>query len=234
MVDEIAPAAPGGQRQNQDLGGSDFTTQSDNKHPRLAAAKNRNLVLEQIAVKWSARGLYQTQCQAMIALLCQMNVTRRPELQSPAEWLADYESSPVPTRDGHRDGAVIVQVKPVVSIFEYAGFYTRTDQRGKGRLVLELIDIQSGQSLPAFFNVNITYQRGPMAGQNFKVGRNGRFWLYPRSKFALFWLSTVGQTDKWSRVYRQLNRLKAYRFTGVVRRTDTYCQIIDLQAFEDG
>jgi len=114
-------------------------------------------------------------------------------------------------------------------LFEFVGYSTRADQRGKGRVVLHLYDVDTGEILPAFFNVNITYQRGPLAGQNFKIGRNGRFWVYPRSKFATFWLDNFGCVAQWSIVWRQVNRLKPFRFSGDVKRCQKYNQIINLE-----
>jgi len=115
------------------------------------------------------------------------------------------------------------------NLFEFESYSTRADQRGKGRLVLHFYDVDTGEMMPAFFNANIHYQRGPMAGQNFKIGRNCRFWVYPRSKFALFWLDTFGGVGKWSIVYRQLNRIKRIRFSGEVKRSEKYKQIINLK-----
>ena len=121
----------------------------------------------------------------------------------------------------------------VEKIYRYEGYSTRSDKRGKGRLILSFSDTETGEVIPAFFNINIDYQRGPMAGQNFKIGRNGRFWVYPGSKFASFWLDAVGVTDKWSRVYRQMTRLKPVRFSGDVQRSETYHQITHLMRVQE-
>ncbi len=151
-----------------------------------------------------------------------MHASSRVQDQTVEEWLSEYDSNTRPTTAGKcATGAK--------NLYQFDGYLTRADQRGKGRLVLDFSDIDTGEVIPAFFNVNIDYQRGPMAGQNFKIGRNGRFWVYPRSKFALFWLDTFGSTGKWSRVYRQLNRLKPIRFSGDVKRSEKYRQIINLK-----
>jgi len=118
------------------------------------------------------------------------------------------------------------------ALYQFRGYLTRKDKRGKGRLVLELVSNDTGELIVCYFNVNITYQRGPNKGKYFKTGRNGRFWVYPGSNFALFWLETFGKTDKWSRVYRQLNQLKAIRFSGTIKISSTYQQITDLTAVE--
>ena len=150
----------------------------------------------------------------------------RAQSQSNDEWLAEYDS--VTTFSGREVGMPSGgQPKPEnlgSGLYSYSGYKTRP-----GRLVLDLTDIETGEVLPAFFNVNTTYQRGPMSGQNFKTGSKGRFWLYPKSKFALLWLDTFGQTDKWSRIYRQMNRLNEIQFTGRVQSAATYHQVVDLK-----
>ena len=69
-------------------------------------------------------------------------------------------------------------------LYRFLRYSTRKDMRGKGRLVIELISDDTGELIQAYFNVNITYQRGPKKGDYFKTGLNGRFWVYPGSKFA--------------------------------------------------
>jgi len=115
-------------------------------------------------------------------------------------------------------------------LYRFQGYSTRRDKHGKGRLVLELVSNDTGEITMSYFNVNITYQRGPKQGKYFKTGRSGRFWVYAGSKFALFWLATFGKTDKWSRLYRQMNRLKSIRFSGVIKILPTCHQITDLTA----
>ncbi len=60
-----APTAQGGQELNQDRRISKFS----NKSPKAPIGVNREKVLEEIAIKWSAMGLYQSPTRAMIALL---------------------------------------------------------------------------------------------------------------------------------------------------------------------
>ena len=66
-MNEIAPAAHGGQRQNQDRRGSDFTIPWTHHAP--PGIRQRQLVLESIANKWTARGYYETPCKALFVLL---------------------------------------------------------------------------------------------------------------------------------------------------------------------
>jgi len=148
--------------------------------------------------------------------------TKRVQDQTVQEWVADYDP----------DTALPAAENPTIEAnhrFEFESYSTRTDERGSGRLLLHFYDVDTGEIIPAFFNVNITHQRGPKAGQNFKIGRAGRFWVYPKSKFAIFWLDTFDGFDEWSKVCRQLNRLKTFRFSGNVKRNKKYNQIINLE-----
>ena len=107
-----------------------------------------------------------------------------------------------------RDRIAVIKPKLVealeqeITLYQFRGYLTRKDKRGQGRLVLELVSNDTGEILSCYFNVNITHQRGPNKGKYFKTGRKGQFWVYPGSNFALFWLETFGNTDKWSRIYR--------------------------------
>ena len=60
-MNEIPSATKGGQRANQYLSGSDYTQPQTIKH--------RQLILEQIAVRWHSRGFYRTPTRALLALL---------------------------------------------------------------------------------------------------------------------------------------------------------------------
>ena len=113
--------------------------------------------------------------------------------------------------------------------YRYMGYSTRRDSRGKGRLVLEFVSDDTGEITSAFFNANITYQRGPKTGEYFPTGRNERFWVWPNSKFARFWTQTIGQPAKCSTLYRQMGHLKPFRFHGEIKIAETYQQINNLK-----
>ena len=68
-----------------------------------------------------------------------------------------------------------------------------------------------------------------MKGEYFKTGHHGRFWILPRSKFAAFWINTIGQPERWSPVYRQMNHLKQFEFTGGEKQLPTYKQLTDVR-----
>ncbi len=114
-------------------------------------------------------------------------------------------------------------------LYRFLDYSTRKDKRGKGRLVMELISDDTGEVIQGYFNVNITYQRGEKKGEYFKTGRNGRFWVFTGSKFADFWIQSVGQPEKWSTLYRQLKRLKPSYFSGEIKRSESYQQLINIK-----
>jgi len=143
---------------------------------------------------------------------------------------ASYNGSPEGYRTELRAEAAPNFKPSERSLYRFVGYSTRKDERGKGRLVLALVSDETGELIPAFFNCNITYQRGPKKDDYFEVGRGGRFWLKPGSNFALFWLATFGKTEKWSRIYRQLNRLKPISLSGSIKKAATYDQVVNLKA----
>ncbi len=115
------------------------------------------------------------------------------------------------------------------NIYQYIGYRTRKDQRGKGRLEIELVSLGTGEAVKAYFNIEITYQRGGSKGKYYQTGRNGRFWPKPYSKFSKFWEQTFGVPDRWSTVYRQMSKMKSLYFIGNLQTMPTYRQIVDLR-----
>ncbi len=114
-------------------------------------------------------------------------------------------------------------------LYRYQGYSTRKDKHGKGRLVIEFISVDTGELLQAYFNVNITQQRGPKKGDYFKTGRNGRFWVLPRSKFTTLWIQAIGQPDKLSTLYRQMSHLKPLYFSGEIKSSTSYQQLVNIK-----
>ncbi len=114
-------------------------------------------------------------------------------------------------------------------LYLYQGYSTRKDKFGKGRLAIEFISVDTGELLQAYFNVNITQQRGPKKGEYFKTGRNGRFWVFRGSKFATFWIQAIEQPDKLSTLYRQMSRLKPLYFSGEIKSSTSYRQLINIK-----
>ena len=114
-------------------------------------------------------------------------------------------------------------------IYRYQGYSTRKDKHSKGRLVIEFSSVDTGELIQAYINVNITYQRGPKKGDYFKTGRNGRFWVFPGSKFATFWIQAIGQPDKLSTLYRQMSHLKPLYFSGEIKSSTSYQQLSNIK-----
>lgn len=154
--------------------------------------------------------------------------------QSDDEWLSAFEGTPFI----EQSEAVITpatfdnnDVNPDIEnvIYQYHGYSTRKDKRGVGRLVIEFTDQYTGEIIPSYFNVNIKYLRGDKKGQYFKTGNKGRFLVLPKSKFAAFWIRSFGQPDRLSKLYRKMNHLREYGFTGVIVKTETYTHLIDVR-----
>ncbi len=143
--------------------------------------------------------------------------------QSNEEWLNDYE--------GH---AATPRYSPPVKqlhtpLYSFLSYSTRKDKLGKGRLVLELVNDDTGEIVDVYFNVNIQYQRGNKKGQYFRTGDSGRFWVLPKSKFAKFWIEAIGMPERFSILYRQMGRLKPLSFTGKLDFKPTYKQLLDIK-----
>jgi len=118
---------------------------------------------------------------------------------------------------------------PRKGLYRYQCHSTRKDKHGKGRLVIEFISVDTGELLQAYFNVNITCQRGAKKGEYFKTGRNGRFWVFPGSKFATLWIQAIGQPDKLSTLYRQMSHLKPLYFSGELKSSTSYQQLVNIK-----
>ena len=114
-------------------------------------------------------------------------------------------------------------------LYRFESYSTRKDQRGKGRLVMELISEDTGELILAYFNVNITYQRGANKSNYFKTGLNGRFWVSSNSKFGKFWKQAIGQPDRWSTLYRQMSHLKPLYFSGEIIEKANYQELINIK-----
>jgi hypothetical protein len=161
--------------------------------------------------------------------------------QTTEEWLRDYDPAAPTIRTGKSPVEAphsVAKESPIstpsetvsnAGLYRYRGFSTRRDERGKGRLMLDMANIETGEIYTAFFNCNVTYQRGGNRNKFFKTGRKGRFWVYPGSKFAKLWLQAVGEPERWSIIYRQMRRLESISFVGQVKNGTSYQQVCDLK-----
>lgn len=85
------------------------------------------------------------------------------------------------------------------------------------RLVFALVDINTGEEVDVFFNVDIKKQRGQ--GEH-RTGEGGQFFPLKHSKFRKFWMDTVKKEPyRWSRVHKEIRpRLKDLLFTGDLKQ----------------
>lgn len=122
--------------------------------------------------------------------------------QSVDEWLAEYGGEPAPS------------TTPAEPILIYDTHRTTKN----GHLVLAFIDKETGEEVCAFFNVDVTIQRGANKGKSYRTGHRGQFLPKPRSKFRKFWMDVVGtEPNRWAKVYKELRpRLKDLELTAEV------------------
>ena len=115
--------------------------------------------------------------------------------------------------------------------YSFISYMTRKDSRGKGRLVLDLRCNDTGEVVHAYFNVEIKSQRkgNVKKGDYFKTGDKCQFWILPRCKFAIFWLQLFGQPERWSTVYKKMNYLKQFDYTGKLKIAKTYTELTDIR-----
>jgi len=100
------------------------------------------------------------------------------------------------------------------------------------RLVLALVNINTGEEADTFFNVDINIQRGQ--GKH-ETGEGGQFFPPKKSKFRKFWMSAVKQKPyRWSRVHKEIkSRLKDLLFTGDLKQAwrsngEPYMKLINI------
>jgi len=181
-------------------------------------------------IRGKARSL---NCQADMRNLVNSPSRTRPQDQSNEEWLSDHcrgkplpksaTATPINTR---RPIAIQSHQAP---LYRYLGYSTRKDSLGKGRLVLELADGNTGEIANVYFNVEIQWQRGKQKGHYFPTGDNGRFWVLPKSKFGKFWIHAIGRPEKFSILYKCMGRLKPLQFTGQLDIRPTYRQLLNFK-----
>ena len=104
-----------------------------------------------------------------------------------------------------------------------------------GRLVITCTSVNSGIMGDAFFNVDITKQRG--SGKH-RTGKNGQFYPAPDSNFRRFWMDAVKKPPiRWSTVHKEMrSKLKGLVFEGETRDCyrssgEPYIQLINLKYF---
>ena len=108
-----------------------------------------------------------------------------------------------------------------------------------GSVVLSFL--LGSQEFDAFFNCDITRQRGPKKGQCYETGFGGQFLPPKRGKFCAFWMETVGsRPPRWAAVHKALRpRLKGMQFEGetvLAKKKDgqTYSKLLSVKRWDCG
>ena len=154
--------------------------------------------------------------------------------QSNEEWVSALEGRPFIEQPAQVITPAVCNnygVNPATErgLYQYYRYSTKKDKRGKGRLVIEFTDHYTGEIIKSYFNVNIKYQRSNKKGEYFKTGKNGRFLVLPESKFATFWIRSFGHPDRLSKLYRKMNHLKQFGFTGTEVKAENYTHLVDIR-----
>lgn len=151
-----------------------------------------------------------------------MDESERVKMQSNAEWLQELitGSTVIPKCD-----KTSLREQPILRFISWRTTW-------QGRLVLELIDSATGEEVDAFFNVDIKRLRSK---GNYPTGERGQFFPRRRCKFRKLWNCSVGQEPlRWSRVHKEMHKLKDIEFTGTLvtsYRSDgtAYTEVKDLE-----
>ena len=128
--------------------------------------------------------------------------------QTTEEWLAEYDTGIVkPAKETRR------QMGNLVLTFDHH----RTARIKSGSVILSFIEMATREEYVAFFNVDLTWQRGPRKGQQKTTGFGAPFYPPERGKFRKWWLRTFNtEPQRWSTVHKELkSRLKGLQLTGL-------------------
>lgn len=157
----------------------------------------------------------------------------RARLQTTDEWLLEYGTGkPVMPGNLTKD---LTQPPCIDHMLRYESHRTTKS----GRLVLAFIDIESGQEVDAFFNVDIIKKRGEYKGTTYRTGLGGQFNVTSRYKFYNLWMDIVEEEPRrWSRVNKEMrSRLRKFLFTGEIKTTyrsdgSPYLQVKNLKKLD--
>ena len=115
-------------------------------------------------------------------------------------------------------------------LFRYHSFKTVE----RGRLVISFSHIETFEIIDAFFNVDLSRQRGE---GNYKVGSKGQFYPPIRGKFRQFWMQTLKEPPRrWSTVHKELQpKLRHFVFVGRIKTSTIdngkkYKHLVDIHA----
>jgi hypothetical protein len=128
--------------------------------------------------------------------------------QTTEEWLAEYDTGVVKPAEKTRS-----QRRNLILVFDHH----RTAKAQSGSVILSFIDLATREEYVAFFNADLTWQRGSRKGQQKTTGLGAPFYPPERGNFRKWWISTFNtEPQRWSTVHKALkNRLKGLQFTGL-------------------
>lgn len=127
--------------------------------------------------------------------------------QTVDEWIQEYTTGEkvIPKNWSHNtvDNTIILE-------------YVTHRTTALGSLVLEFRDPITRSLYSAFFNVDLTVQRGKDKGKRHKVGAKGMFYPPERGKLREWWINIVGKEPKrWASLNKELKpRLSKLNLTG--------------------
>ena len=128
--------------------------------------------------------------------------------QTTEEWLAEYDTGIVKPAKETRS-----QRCNLVLVFDHH----RTARTKSGSVILSFTDIATGEEHVAFFNADLTWQRGSRKGTQKPTGLGAPFYPPERGSFRKWWLRTLKrEPQRWSTVHKELKScLKGLQFTGL-------------------
>ena len=158
--------------------------------------------------------------------------TERVKYQTNEEWIQEYETGIKVMPAAPRNDSLPCPRVPLLKFDSH-----RTTKNGS--LVIAFIDMETGQEVDAFFNVDIKRKRGTHKGKNYRCGEGGQFLPKSRSKFRKFWMTVVGQEPRrWASVHKEMrSKLREFTFTGKISTSYTkdnalFLKINDLKIIE--
>jgi len=122
---------------------------------------------------------------------------------------------------------IIAEIASVlgISTFRYTGDYdtgnykTGIGSKTQPSVRLTFTDQTTGQEVPMFFNVDLTYARNTQSHRKGDALPKRQFRVSKNGAFVKFWQRTVGELDRLSRPYKYLGNLKAIALVGELKQT---------------
>jgi len=97
----------------------------------------------------------------------------------------------------------------------------------QGRLVLDFVHVETGQTVSRFFNVDI---QNPRTKKKYRVGYGGQFTTRPGHYFRKFWNGIFEQEPRrWCRAHTELHKLKNIDFYGIATQASSYWKLENIK-----